>query len=1230
MPAIKEDDMTGNQPASPETPSGMVAVLSRLRATARAQLILQRVGLLTAAFAAYVILAAVIDYFLRMPMAVRLILWTGSVAALVYLLRKHVIPALFFNPPLTQVALRVEQSEEGRKAGLKGVLASALELSSGTPDSVLAAELRIMSAEEARRRFTIPTSTLLSKRRLGQALTALLAVAIPTAALVLTVPALARIGTARVLTPWSSAAWPKRTGVVDANPIVAHPAGSALPLRAVLSRTGSSAGNPKVAVTYRVITNGRAGVTQRALLTSQNRAVTYEPLGGAPPVSGELYERLLDTTSMVPAHAPGTPPPTVELEYYFETTDDETDWATVTLVEPPAIVAGSVSVVPPEYARAALAAQAESPTALLRGTRDVGPGRDERALIGPILAGSRTTLDLTLSKPLPIPADGPMLDWTRAALPGFDLVEERTITLEPTRWRISFIARDNLRLPVILTDSYGITATDDSAYRFDVVEDSPPAAAVVEPAQDEAILPTALVQAAGEGRDDVGLSSVSLRWQVAKPPADSAGAPPEPIAEPAELARTPAGEESLVLRAAGEVDVPTLGVRPGDEVWLTTQVLDIFASSGSQRAPVVSSKRRLRVISESDLIEQFRSELAGVREAAKRLELDQDRLGQQRAEAGADAQKAGEQGQRQDAITDRLGPLAEAVNRLSNRAQRNRLSDDSVENLLADAAELIQSAADKSDQATSALDRLSGNAPSESREQDQQSLEQAQKAVQEDLSQLANMLDRGQDTWAVKRGIEKLLAEQKALTAQTAGVDPASRGQQPENLTQQQRDDLERIAQRQQELAQRAGALIDQLQQRAEQMQQVDAAQAQAMQNAADRARQQQVDQKQQQAAEQIQQNQTDAAQEQQQAAERALESMLSELDRAEQQRDQALRRVLADLIQSLDKLITQQESELARLLASMNSGEVDKTLDVGMIFLNQNTLGVLATVQAMREAAEVAGYIDSAANAQSAAVVALRAGDQPEADSNERISLARLKEARAEAQKLEDEAEEREADRKREELKRGYMEALELQVSLRADTAPLLGKELDRRERQTARLLAERQEAIRQALAALRSSTQEMDEAKMFDYAHARLDTTTGQVSRTLAEGSAPASVGRDQNSAVRILQGLIAAVEEMQRKKDDFREEESGSDGGGGGGGGGEQPLIPPIAELKLLRFMQVEAAELTRGAEESSDAELTEHVTRLQRELADQAKALLERMQEDQGPGPQPPAPQPQEPN
>jgi hypothetical protein len=1209
----------------------MANVLRRLRAAAKAQLIVQRVALLVAGLLAVTLALGALDYALRLPMGVRLVLWAAGVAALTVLVRRHVWPAIRFRPNLTQVALRVEESEQGRKAGLEGVLASALELGSTEQHSVLSAELAAMTQSDANRRFSgaFSTNTLLAKKRLGQAMAALLAIGIPLAALSFSMPGLIRIGAARVLIPWTGAAWPKRTGVVDANPLAAHPTGVALPLRAIVTRTTRPEGQTNVTVAYRVVVDGKAGPTQHALLTSQNKHFRYQPVGGAPLAEGEFYERLLDTSAMAPPHTPGTPAPKVEVEYHFETADDQTDTWTLTLVEAPSILAGTVDVSPPAYAGPALSAKVEAGNlGLVHGSRDVGAGRDERSAVGPILSGSQVTLNLTLNKTLPIPmveeqmAGGkPLHDWIAATFPGLENAEGLKANLGATTWELSFPARQSLRLPVVLTDMYGIGAADDASYRFEVIEDRPPVATVVEPAQDESILATAVLDAAAEGRDDVGLSSVSLRTQVASPPSGSAGAPPDAKGDPAELASaTPSADKpasTIALRAGATLDVSALKVAQSDEVWLTALVSDIFAMGDARHDPVVSSKRRLKIISESELIEQVRNELGALRESAKRLEQEQDKLTTQHDAAAGNQQKANELLPRQDAVGERLNPMGDVIKRLTSRAERNRLADKSLEGLLKDAGELIKNGAEQSDKASQALNKLAGKAQSQDKAKDSKDLADSQKAVQDDLTQLANMLDRGQDNWAVKRAIEKLLIEQKQLTNQTAAAGSTTQGQDAQNLSQAQKEELDRLAKRQQEAAQRASTLLDALQQRSNQLKEADPTQSQAMQNAANKARQQQLEDKQQQAADQIKQNQTGQAQDLQQQAEKTLQAMLDEMDKGEQQRDQALRRVLADLIESLSKLIASQEKEISRLSTVMNGGPAEKNLDQGMVTLNQNTLSVLAAARKVREAAEVAQFVDSASNAQSAAIVALRAPDQPEADESEHISLKRLKDAKAAAEKLDQDAADRDSQRKKDELKKAYREALELEAALKADTALLLGKELDRREHATARSLGERQDAIRQAMSEIRSRTSEMDEAKIFDYAHTRLDQTAAQASGPLKEGEAPASVGRDQNSIIRILQGLLDAVNDQDKKdKDKFRDEDQG--GGGGGGGGGPQPLLPPIAELKLLRFLQQEAADRTRAASDggADNAEL-DGLSRLQRDLADQGKALLDKLNPDKEP-------------
>ena len=63
----------------------------------------------------------------------------------------------------------------------------------------------------------------------------------------------------------------------------------------------------------------------------------------------------------------------------------------------------------------------------------------------------------------------------------------------------------------------------------------------------------------------------------------------------------------------------------------------------------------------------------------------------------------------------------------------------------------------------------------------------------------------------------------------------------------------------------------------------------------------------------------------------------------------------------------------------------------------------------------------------------------------------------------------------------------------------------------------------------------------------------------------------------------------------------------------------MIPPAAELILLRSMQQEAAELTRsmgdGGRPADDSGLVDRASRLQRDLADQAQELMERLKPKQ---------------
>jgi hypothetical protein len=1240
----------------PSAPDGLRALrdaIGRLRSAIKAQLLVSRLGMIAAAYVGAMLLGGLADYLLRFPSGLRVVAFLLAAGLLACLAWRVVYPVLRFRPNDTDLALRLEQTEMGEQRGWNGVLASGLELSTANQDQTLHGDPRLASiaSDLAGERFNSARVQVLKLMDPSDLRRGLLCAALAAACVLglsFATPELLRIGTRRVLLPWTDTPWPKRTGVLMAAQPVAHPLGMALPMRAILTKSSRSAEDTRVSVRYRLIVDGDEVASQTALMTPQGKRASFDPGLGGRAIEGDLFERLLDVQDLLPeALAANRAEHDIKLEYWFETSDDATArWRTV-MVEPPAVASMRVTVQPPAYLERLGDSLGAS---VLRGDVEAGNGLDNRADVGPVLAGSRVSAAITLNKPIPVePSYRP--GWLESTLPGLAGLATIERTIGEREWRLGFTPQASVRTAIRPRDQFGIESRDEASLRIEVMEDRPPTAAVIDPPQDESVLPNAVLALAAEGRDDVAIWRAALRTQVAKMPTDvaSAGAVPAAQGEPAALAAVSrersedagAFADPRVVRAGATIDLAPLTLSPGDEVWLTAATMDARGALSGERtdaataeapgafaADVISPARRLRIISESQLVEQIRAELTGLRDAARRLEQDQRALGAQRDQATnagdtresqeAAAGEAQRQSQQQSNIRDRLRPVEDNLQRLAKRAERNNLSDTALTGLLSDARETAEAAGEQAQTAGEALRELSTQRDQQAREQAAEAAEKSQGEAQQELEALADMLDQGNDDWTVRRQLEQLLSDQKQLRSQTGATGAETAGQEQNELTQRQRDDLERLARRQQELSQRATQALDAAQARAEQMSEANPAQAQAIREAAQRARARQLSQRQQQASEQIRQNQTGGAQQSQRQAEQAIEEALEALDDVRKAQDEQLRRVLADIMQSLEQLIAQQQAELDRLAKAIE-GEAMTGLDRAMIALQQNTLGVLSKARKdAPDATRLAELIESAGDAQAGAIVALRANpiDLASAEPQERTSLQRLRDALEEAKKQDEDAQNRDDERVRRELRRAYAEALEEQTILRADAQPLLDVEPSRRTRSQARGIGDKQAQLRDKLEQLRSKTQELQDAKLFDFAHTRLDRAMAGAAQTLRDGAFGRAADRQQATAIATLRSLLDALKEQDKKDDGLR----GQSGGGGSGQSGPSKAIPDAAELILLRGLQAEAADRTRALGDGVDADAAEleDVARLQEELAAEARGLLERLQQQAPPG------------
>ncbi|HMN42185.1 MAG TPA: hypothetical protein PKE29_15170 [Phycisphaerales bacterium] len=1263
----------GPPPAPEQTARRIADWLRSIRTGARAMLVAQRAGWIVAFAVLGLVFGGFADYFLRAPMQLRLAGLLLALGVLVWFKLHYLLPAFRFRPRLTEIALRVESTRAGGDAHIRGLLASGLELGrhlESLPAPALAAPV---VAQAADRLTAIRARDVFSPRPTLRGVGAGLAALALLLGLMATYPTQTRTGLARMLWPIGDAEWPKRTEIAGAMSTEIHPIGAALEFRALLLRSDRDAERTNIAVHYRVVESGSAGAERTALLTVQPRWVETTRADGSG-VRAPVFERLLEPTGLSAAQSGSSgrtaaSTATTELEYWFESDDDATPRKRILLVEPPAVVHATATISLPTYAAALLGAAApdlpQTPQTL-----DLGAGSDERAAPAPILAGSRIILTIELNKPVPLPRPfDPTGAATRAWLAstlGADAVglftggPSEAAGVDPharlasdasgRMWTLTWQHWDSLRFTVRPTDEYQIAAGEDAVFRFDALKDNAPTATVTAPLEDKSVLPTAVVEIAGEGRDDVALAYVALERQLARRVPGSESPVPEATAERVEIIRllaadapAPAGlpDQSATPSVKRLVSTTTLDLssipdlQAGDELWITALAADAFDLDGRKHEPVRSSIRKLRILSREQLVEQIWSELSTLRRNAIKIDQDQAEIAKGRPPAGPASTDASARAERAQAgLTERLARQNQAVARLRQRARENGLTDRNVADVLKNASETLARAGADSAWASKSLGEASREQAQEAARPDAGEKEladsaEAQQSVRDELTGLIDMLDQGEDAFASKRSVERMLEQQKALRDRTESQGRQTAGKAPEDLSSEEQGVLEKIAQDQKALADALRDAVKKMQERQSKVRDKDPAAAEAMAQAAAQALRDQTAERMDQASQQAQQNQTSGAQQQQQQAIRSLEQMLDRMQKAQNNRDEVLKRALASLIDSIKGLIDVQTVSIGALKDAAKRGPTEiAALERPMVLHHQNTLGVLEQAAAVREAAKVADLLEEAATAIAASIPTLRDADSAAALGHELGALDKLNAALELAQKLDQNAEKRQNERKRAELRQKYEEAARAEAGIRDSAQGLVGVEDNRRNKSIARRLSEEQNTLRATVDQIRKDTDGLADARVFTFAHDRLDALMTGAAATLAEGTSDAPVVRAQTSAARLLMSLAEALDDRKQDEEAFREGQQS--GGGGEGGGAEQPVVPDAAELVLLRLMQLEALDLARSAADAPkrDEAMVSDAAVLQDQISTQAAGLLKRLMERRaGPGPAKATPKPE---
>ena len=1172
--------------------------LERIRGRARLLLVGQRLAQLLAAVLLAAVALGLLDFALRLPPVIRLIVGVGLVvAALVWAVQRFRL-ALSFHPQLATLALRAERLFPQ----LRGKLATAVEFTAASREyenPQRTAALAAASVAELRRLMPgVPLQRLLETTpTLRWAGVALLAVVV-TGAVVGVAPAHALLALQRWALPYGEAQWPRRVDVRSELAQGVWPLDTPLLVEATVAR-GHYRGM-RASVHFRLHHgDGGSSAWQSALMSDQaigraragaNSSAATGRDGAQP---GTRYERLLDLAEIAAAVGDAARPGDT-LELYFAAGDDQTSAQEVRLVDRPALTRFEVAVDPPAYAAGLVSPQRS----------DLAEQSGELVSLS-ALQGSTVRAELSFNTAVAV---DPALPWNQQVAPGLP-ADAAVDWPSPAAVTATFPLAATLQTPVAVRDAYGLPSDSDRLYRLEAVVDQPPGATLLRPAADEAVLATAVVDLEAAGQDDVGLARLHIEAQHPQRSAEEPTAAPQLVT--VELAHADA--RRTTLRVAHQLDLAPLALQVGDAVTLTAVAQDVFELNGVRHDPARSSPRVLRVIDPATLIGQIRNDLATLRQQVVRLEANQQQLiDRDPAEAGLADQ------QRQQ--RDRVASQRQVTDALRRRMQSNRLEEPALREVVDQADGMLQRAADEAQDAGQQLrdaqqqDKQGRkDAAQQQREQARQKQEQARRT----LSDLANLLDQGRDALTLQLQLRQLLTQQETAGDDTRKLLPRTAGLRPEDLPQEDQQQLRELGERQQSLSRQAQELTRQMQATSEALRRqserdADQAAADALRDAAKIAQQQGLSSQMSQAASKAQQNQLSEASNLQTDSAETMRRMLDELGTQPQRRMEILRRRLAQLAELIRKLVEQQNGQLQRLEAA----EVVAALDEGMFALRRNTMAAQEKAAGEEATRPVAAELDRAAAAQGEAVLALRAEQRAGAAEAEKQSLAHLEAALKLVQEQARQQQQQQTDEQRAELEQEYRKLAATQGELRQRAEALVKiEQLNRRQRADLVQVGQEQADLKQAAGELR---QKVEQTEVFVQQHRRIDELAGRAARTLRAAESDRSVLPTQQSIETRLTMMADALKQV-REDAKFRNQEG--QGGGGGGGGQPPPLVPPIAELRLLRGLQAQVYEDTRALEGQPDAATLQELAAQQRELGDTGQRLIEKLQNPTGDMPQP---------
>lgn len=1136
-----------------EQPNVIVAYLTALRKTVRRRLLGYGLFAALAGGVTSFLTVVTLDWLFWLPPALRMfggiLFVAGFIGALIHWVVRPLRARLGIDELAAELERRFEALQD-RLSSTVNFLEQAAEpspLSDGSRNQTVpgsATMMRQVIADTERVIQGLPLGAALSIRPLAIRGVIFAAGLAALAAVMLVAPQWARTGLNRYVDPWGAVEWPRNVAIVPLTGEQTVALGESATVRMEIQRGLHDA--------LRGVVHLREPDGRTQMLALQRDQ------------DGTFY-------TTVDAIAE-------DLEYWFEAGDDSTERrpSKIHVVRRPEVIEALATLSPPPYAK----------TSAIR-VADLTDG----SVSAPV--GGYVTIMLRTSKPIQsqsaVGRPDPTGEVVGLRTENGELIPLAVDQEDARQLSCRFEVTQDLIFRAELRDEEGFANRGATAYTIRATPDSAPTVTVLEPTAMTELTPTGSVRLAARVEDEFGVVGLELHIE----------GPGEGKASDVPLSgylRTVREDDGVEVLASYLWSVESLALTAGDLLTYQLVAEDNHAGPDGHGQLGRSSPLRIKIVGEGEFEVRLREDLASVEARLRQVAIEEaalrDRtMGLVRAEGEATALDANERDAvaslsgGQARLAHQLRELSGRLDELKGRMERNHAGDaESASRLAASGDTLRRIAAGPMGEAVVRLGRIHEQLDVSSQQAD---LTSAARAEEEAYDQL-NALLRSMSQWGTFQSLvsrtRDLLDRQNALRNETADVGKSLLGRPVEALTPAEAVMLKRNERQQERLAGDVEQHLARMEQLASGTREKDPSGADAIESALRAARAKDMTKRLRAAVEAIQSNRTAAAAIDQKAAAEAMRKMLAAL----RERDD---RELAQLRKQLDRA----EEQVAALIEEQQALKA-ATAEAGQVGGDQTTFGSLGGEQRMLarntkslgdelvevpKAASAGRLVRKSADPMGKAEGELREQRAATATQAQDEALQLLKQAlddlEALAQKSAEDAMRRTLAHIQDDLE--AMLAAQRMVNggiakLRTAVAEL-GR-VGRAESREASKLSREQIEVRELVTAV---LPELEKVVVYDWALKRVTRWMEESSNRLDAREIDETLTTTTERIVRELEKLIAAVVETQSLPMTTEFAEAERDGGGGEGAAASAATVPTVAELLVLKAMQVDISERTR---------------------------------------------------